>query len=306
MTRYVVRRLLILLPVWLTVYSLTFTLYHLTPGGSWDREKPVPPQVMAQLNQKYGLDRPLWRQYTDYLVGVVTRFDFGPSYSRVARGVGDIIQDLFPVSLRIGALAMTLAVLLGIPLGVLAAVRHQTIADRAALIISVLGVSVPSFVVGPLLIWVFALQMAWLPPGGIDGWQHHILPAITLSLFPMSLLARTMRAALIEVLQADYVRTARSKGLREALVVRRHALRNALIPVVTVGGILLAEVLVGSFYVETVFAVPGIGRQFVTSVSSRDYPLLMGVTLLMTTVVALVNLVVDLSYAFLDPRIRYG
>jgi oligopeptide transport system permease protein len=306
MTRYVVRRLLILLPVWLTVYTLTFTLYHLTPGGPWDREKPVPPQAMAQLNQKYGLDRPLWQQYTDYLVGVLTRFDFGPSYSRAARGVGDIIRDLFPVSLRIGALAMTLAVALGIPLGVLAAVRHQSLADRAALVISVLGVSVPSFVVGPLLIWVFALQLAWLPPGGIDSWQHHILPAITLSLFPMALLARATRASLIEVLQADYVRTARSKGLREALVVRRHALRNALIPVVTIGGILLAEVLVGSFYVETVFAVPGIGRQFVTSVSSRDYPLLMGVTLLITTVVALVNLVVDLSYAFLDPRIRYG
>ncbi|MCC7369346.1 MAG: ABC transporter permease [Chloroflexi bacterium] len=306
MTRYVVRRVLILLPVWLTVYTLTFTLYHLTPGGPWDREKPVPPQAIAQLNQKYGLDRPLWQQYLDYLGGVVTRFDFGPSYSRVARGVGDIIRELFPVSLRIGALAMSLAVLLGIPLGVMAAVRYQSVADRAALVISVLGVSLPSFVVGPILIWVFALQLAWLPPGGIDGWQHHILPAITLSLFPMSLLARATRASLIEVLSADYVRTARSKGLREGLVVRRHALRNALIPVITIGGILLAEVLVGSFYVETVFAVPGIGRQFVTSVTSRDYPLLMGVTLLMTTVVALVNLAVDLSYALLDPRIRYG
>ena len=306
MTRYILRRVLILVPVWLAVYTLTFALYHLTPGGPWDREKPVPPQAMAQLNQKYGLDRPLYQQYFDYLGGVVTRFDFGPSYSRLSRGVGDIIKDLFPVSLRIGALAMTLAVGVGIPLGVLAAVRYQSIADRAALVISVLGVSVPSFVVGPMLIWVFALQLAWLPPGGIDSWQHHLLPAITLSLFPMSLLARATRASLIEVLQADYVRTARSKGLREALVIRRHALRNSLIPVITIGGILLAEVLVGSFYVETVFAVPGIGRQFVTSVNSRDYPLLMGVTLVMTTVVSLVNLAVDLSYAYLDPRIRYG
>ncbi|MGE3272344.1 MAG: ABC transporter permease [Chloroflexota bacterium] len=306
MARYVLRRILILLPVWLTVYTLTFTLYHLTPGGPWDREKPVPPQAMAQLNQKYGLDRPLWQQYVDYLVGVFTRFDFGPSYSRLSRGVGEIIADLFPVSMRIGALAMTLAVGLGIPLGVLAAVRHQQIADRAAMVLAVLGVSLPSFVVGPILIWVFALSLAWLPPGGIDTWRHHILPAFTLSLFPMSLLARATRASLVEVLQADYVRTARSKGLREAIVIRRHALRNALIPVVTIGGILLAEVLVGSFYVETVFAVPGIGRQFVTSVTSRDYPLLMGVTLLMTTVVSLVNLAVDLTYAFLDPRIRYG
>jgi oligopeptide transport system permease protein len=306
MTRYVLRRILILLPVWLAVYTLTFTLYHLMPGGPWDREKPVPAQAMAQLNQKYGLDKPLWQQYLDYLGGVVSRFDFGPSYSRIGRGVGDIIVDLFPVSLRIGALAMSLAVGFGIPLGVLAAVRYHSIADRVALVISVLGVSVPSFVVGPILIWVFALNLAWLPPGGMDGWQHHLLPAITLSLFPMSLLARATRASLVEVLQADYVRTARSKGLHEALVVRRHALRNSLIPVITIGGILLAEVLVGSFYVETVFAVPGIGRQFVTSVNSRDYPLLMGVTLLMTTVVTLVNLAVDLSYAFLDPRIRYG
>jgi oligopeptide transport system permease protein len=306
MTRYILRRILILIPVWLAVYTLTFTLYHLTPGGPWDREKPVPAAAMAQMNQKYGLDRTLWQQYFDYLGGVVTRFDFGPSYSRLSRGVGDMIVDLFPVSLRIGALAMTLAVAVGLPLGVLAAVRYRSIADRAALVISVLGVSVPSFVVGPILIWVFALSLAWLPPGGIDSWQHHILPALTLSLFPMALLARATRSSLIEVLQADYVRTARSKGLHEALVIRRHALRNSLIPVITIGGILLAEVLVGSFYVETVFAVPGIGSQFVKSVTSRDYPLMMGVTLLMTTVVTLVNLAVDLSYAFLDPRIRYG
>jgi oligopeptide transport system permease protein len=306
MTRYLLRRILILLPVWLVVYTLTFTLYHLTPGGPWDREKPVPPQAMALLNQKYGLDRPLWQQYVDYLTGVVTRFDFGPSYSRQSRTVGDIIADLFPVSARIGLLAMLLAVGIGVPMGVAAASRHHTIADRAAMLIAVFGVSVPSFVVGPILIWVFALSLAWLPPGGIDSWRHHLLPAFTLSLFPMAMLARATRASLLEVLQADYVRTARSKGLGEALVVRRHALRNALIPVVTIGGILLAEVLVGSFYVETVFAIPGIGRYFVTSVSSRDYPLLMGVTLLMTTVVSVVNLVVDLTYAYLDPRIRYG
>jgi ABC-type dipeptide/oligopeptide/nickel transport system permease component len=306
MTRYLLRRVLILLPVWLTVYTLTFTLYHVTPGGPWDREKPVPPQAMAQLNQKYGLDRPLWQQYLDYLSGVFTRFDFGPSYSRQSRNVSEIIVDLFPVSARIGMLAMLLAVGLGIPLGVIAAANHSSLADRASMLVAVFGVSVPSFVVGPILIWVFALGLAWLPPGGIDTWRHHLLPAVTLSIFPMALLARATRASLLEVLAADYVRTARSKGLHEALVLRRHALRNALIPVVTIGGILLAEVLVGSFYVETVFAIPGIGRYFVTSVTSRDYPVLMGVTLLMTTVVALVNLVVDLTYAYLDPRIRYG
>jgi len=305
-SRYLLRRVLILLPVWLTVYSLTFGLYHLTPGGPWDREKPVPPQAMAQLDRKYGLDRPLWQQYVDYLQGVVTRFDFGPSYKNQSRSVGDIITDLFPVSAKIGLLAMTIAIGFGIPLGVLSAARHRSLVDHTSMLVSVLGVSVPSFVVGPLLIWLFALVLGWLPPGGVDGWRNYLLPAITLSLFPMALLARATRAAMLEVLSDDYVRTARSKGLHESLVIRRHALRNALIPVVTIGGVLLAEVLVGSFYVETVFAVPGIGRYFVTSVTSRDYPVLMGVTLLLTSVVAIVNLLVDVVYAYLDPRIRYG
>jgi oligopeptide transport system permease protein len=305
-SRYLLRRVLVLLPVWLTVYTLTFGLYHLTPGGPWDREKPVSPQAMALLDRKYGLDRPLWQQYVDYLQGVVTRFDFGPSYKSQSRTVGDIIVDLFPVSAKIGLLAIALAIGLGVPLGVLSAARHGTVADHASMLISVLGVSVPSFVVGPLLIWAFALGLGWLPPGGIESWRHYLLPAITLSVFPLALLARTTRATMLEVLRDDYIRTARSKGLHESLVIRRHALRNALIPVVTIGGVLLAEVLVGSFYVETVFAIPGIGRYFITSVTSRDYPVLMGVTLLLTSVVALVNLFVDVAYAYLDPRIRYG
>src|SRR3954466_501441 len=237
MTGYVVRRILILLPVWLAAYTLTFTLYHLTPGGPWDREKPIPPQAMEQMNRKYGLDKPLWQQYVDYLGGVVTRFDFGPSYKNLSRSVGDIIVDLFPVSATIGLLAMTLAIGLGIPLGILSAVRHRSIADHASMLVSVLGVSVPSFVVGPLLIWVFALILGWLPPGGIESWRHYLLPAVTLSLFPLALLARATRAAMLEVLRDDYVRTARSKGLHESLVVRRHALRNALIPIVTIGGV---------------------------------------------------------------------
>ena len=306
MTRYLLRRLLLLLPVWLAVYSLTFTLYHLTPGGPWDRERPVPKEAQEQLNRKYGLDKPLWQQYTDYLVGVVTRFDFGPSYKNISRSVGEIIGDFFPTSVRIGLLAMLIAAGLGVPLGIISALRHNSLADYGAMFAAVLGVSVPSFVIGPIFIWIFALSLGWVPSGGIDTWKNYLLPALTLSLAPLALLARYTRSAMLDVVRADYVRTARAKGLREALVVRRHALKNALIPVVTVGGVLLAEVMVGSFYVETVFAVPGIGRYFVTSVTNRDYPVLMGVTLLLASVVALVNLAVDLLYAYLDPRIRYG
>lgn len=306
MSRYVARRVLLLIPTLLAVYTLTFALYHVTPGGPWDRERPVPREAIAQLNRKYGLDRPLYQQYVDYLVGVLTRFDFGPSYKNISRNVAEIIGDFFPTSARIGLLAMLLAVGLGVPLGVLAALRHNEPVDYGASFLAVVGGSVPSFVIGPILIWLFALQLGWLPTGGIDSWRNYLLPAVTLSLGPLALLARYSRAAMLEVTRLDYVRTARAKGLRETLVVRRHALKNALIPIVTIGGVLLAEVVVGSFYVETVFAVPGIGRYFVTSVSNRDYPVLMGVTLLLASVVAVVNLIVDLLYAYLDPRIRYG
>src|SRR5215216_4089971 len=306
MRRYILRRALLLLPVWLAVFSLTFGLYHVTPGGPWDRERPVPREAQEQLNRKYGLDKPLPQQYVDYLAGVVTRFDFGPSYKNVSRSVGEIIADFFPTSARIGLLAMLIAVGVGIPLGVIAAGHHNSPADYASMLVAVLGVSVPSFVIGPIFIWIFALSLGWFPTGGVETWKNYLLPALTLSLAPLALLARYTRAALLEAMLTDYVRTARAKGLRESAVVRRHALRNALVPVVTVGGVLLAEITVGSFYVETVFAVPGIGRYFVTSVTNRDYPVLMGVTLLLASVVALVNLVVDLVYAALDPRIRYG
>ena len=306
MSRYVLRRVLLLLPIWLAVYTLTFALYHATPGGPWDRERPVPKEAMEQLNRKYGLDKPLPLQYVDYLAGVVTRFDFGPSYKNISRNVGEIIGDFFPTSARIGLLAMLLAVGVGVPLGIISAIRHNTIADYASMLVAVLGMSVPSFVVGPIFIWIFALSLGWVPTGGIDDWKSYLLPAVTLSLAPLALLARYTRAAMLEVTRTDYVRTARAKGLRETVIVHRHALKNALIPAVTVGGILLAEVIVGSFYVETVFSVPGIGRYFVTSVTNRDYPVLMGVTLLLASVVAIVNLLVDLAYAYLDPRIRYG
>jgi oligopeptide transport system permease protein len=305
MSHYVTRRILAVFPVLLAVYTLTFALFQITPGGPWDRERPVPREVVENLNRKYGLDKPVWQQYVDYLVGVVTRFDFGPSYKRVSRSVTDIIGDFFPTSAILGILAVGLAVLIGIPLGVISALRPNTPLDHLASFVAVVGYSVPSFIVGPLLVWVCALWLGWLPTSGADTWRHYILPALTLSLGPLALFARYTRSALLDVTHADYIRTARAKGLREAMIVGRHALRNALIPVATIGGVITAEIIVGSFYVETVFAVPGLGRYFVTSVTDRDYPVLMGVTLLLAGIVALANLVVDLFYAVLDPRIRY-
>jgi ABC-type dipeptide/oligopeptide/nickel transport system permease component len=201
---------------------------------------------------------------------------------------------------------MLFAAAVGIPLGVISAIRFHTAADYGSMFLAVVGISVPSFVIGPLLIWVFALNLGWVPTGGIDQPRNYVLPAITLGLAPLALIARFTRSAMLEVVRTDYIRTARAKGLIEQAVVTRHALRNALIPVVTVAGVLMAEVMVGSFYVETVFVVPGIGRYFVTSVTDRDYPVLMGVTLLLASLIALANLIVDLLYAYLDPRIRYG
>jgi oligopeptide transport system permease protein len=297
---------LAIVPVLLAVYTLTFILFQLTPGGPWDKERPVPREVMENLNRKYGLDRPVWQQYADYLIGVVTRFDFGPSYKRVSRSVTDTIGDFFPTSATLGVVAVGLAVLIGVPLGVIAALRPNTVIDHLATFIAIVGFSVPAFIVGPLLVWICALWLGWLPTSGADTWRHFILPSVTLSLTPLALFARYTRSAMLDVRHADYIRTARAKGLRETIVVTRHALRNALIPVATVGGVIAAEIIVGSFYVETVFALPGLGRYFVTSVTDRDYPVLMGVTLLLAGIVAVANLVVDLLYAVLDPRIRYS
>lgn len=305
MSGYILRRVLLLIPTLLAVYTITFVLFRLTPGGPWDKERPVPREIQQHLDRKYGLDRPILEQYTSYLIGVVTRFDFGPSYKNVSRTVNDTIADFFPVSLRLGLMAITLGLLIGVPLGIVSALKHNSWLDYGSMFFAIVGVSVPSFVIGPILVWIFALTLRWVPTGGFDRPEQWILPALTLALSPAALLARYTRSAMLEVLRMDYIRTARAKGLREHLVVIRHALRNALIPVVTVAGVLLAVIMTGSFFIEFIFNVPGLGRYFVTSVTNRDYPVLMGVTLLFASSVALMNLVVDIAYAYLDPRIRY-
>jgi len=312
MYRYVICRTLLLVPTILAVYTITFALIHLTPGGPWDREKPVPAEIQAHLNKKYGLDQPIWEQYFRYIWDVVRYFDFGPSYKSTSRTVNDVIRDHFPISIQLGLLAMAIGTIVGVTLGVVSALRQNSWIDYASMFFAILGVSVPSFVVGPVFVLVFSLWLNkltagqfWLPSGSWGRPEHFVLPAATLALYPAALLARYTRSSMLEVIHADYIRTARAKGLMERAVIIRHALKNALIPVVTVAGWLVAIILTGSFYVETVFSVPGLGRYFVTSVSNRDYPVLMGVTLLFAGVVAVMNLLVDLLYAYIDPRITY-
>ncbi|HEX3246479.1 MAG TPA: ABC transporter permease, partial [Chloroflexota bacterium] len=210
MSLYIARRVLAIVPVLLAVYTLTFILFQLTPGGPWDKERPVPREVMENLNRKYGLDRPVWQQYADYLIGVVTRFDFGPSYKRVSRSVTDTIGDFFPTSATLGVVAVGLAVLIGVPLGVIAALRPNTVIDHLATFIAIVGFSVPAFIVGPLLVWICALWLGWLPTSGADTWRHFILPSVTLSLTPLALFARYTRSAMLDVRHADYIRTARA------------------------------------------------------------------------------------------------
>ena len=303
---FIIRRILALIPTLLLIYSLTFFLMHSTPGGPWDTgEKPIPADVQERLKAAYGLDKPLWQQYTDFL-GKAIRGDLGPSYTQRSRSVADIISETFPVSLQLAALATAIATIVGIPLGILGAVRHNRPLDYLSTFVSVFGVSTPSYVVTSLLVLLLASNLHLVPTSGWDGiWSPKVIvPALSLALYPMAVLARYTRASLLEVLRTDYMRTARSKGLAEQSILMRHGVRNALLPVITIAGVVLADVATGSFFVETIYQVPGIGRHFVQSISGRDYPVIIGTVLLLGLVVSVMNLVVDLIYPLLDPRIR--
>jgi ABC-type dipeptide/oligopeptide/nickel transport system permease component len=308
MYQYIVRRALLLIPSLLAVFTITFFLMHATPGSPWDRTgRPLPAQVVERLNEKYGLDQPVWQQYLTYLGNIVLRGDLGESYNRAGQDVTTILLRFFPVSLQLGTLAMLIALTAGTTLGVLSAYHHNTLLDRAATFLAIVGVSTPNYVVATLLIIVLSIYLGWLPTGGWDGIASNkvIIPALALALFPTALLARYVRSRMLEVWRADYIRTARAKGVRETLILLRHGLRNALIPAVTVAGIAFAEVVTGSFFVESITAVPGIGRYFVTSVMARDYPVIIGTTLLYAAIVMVMNLVVDILYTYLDPRLHY-
>ncbi len=290
------------------VYTVAFLLVHATPGGPWDNaEKPLAPQVIENLKIKYHLNEPFWKQYLLYL-REAAHGSLGPSYVNTARDVSEIIVDFFPVSVQLGAVAMLVALAMGIPLGTLAAVYRNTSVDYMSMGIVVIGISIPNYVMATVLVTVLAVLLHWLPTGGWGGVLdvRVIIPAIAIGFRPATTLARYLRTSLLEVLGQDYIRTARAKGLAGRSVVIRHGLRNALIPIATVSGILIADVITGSFFVETITRVPGIGRYFVTATTGRDYPVLLALALLFGAIIITMNILVDLSYAVLDPQVRYG
>jgi len=307
MTTFIVRRVLWMIPSLLVVFTLTFVVVHATPGSPWDEsEKPLPEAVKQNLAKQYHLDDPLPKQYADYLINAL-HGDLGPSYRSVERSVSEIIAATLPVSAQLGLASMLFALLVGIPLGTLAAVKHNSWIDYVASLITVSGLATPPFVRVSLLVVALSLGVAWLPTGGWNGiWDvRAIIPTLAIGLGPAAILARYTRSSLLEVLGQDFIRTARAKGLQEVMIVIRHAMKNALIPVLTVAGVTLSNVITGAFFVERIYGVPGIGRQFVDSVTGRDYPLLLGIVLIFAILISVVNLLTDISYGYADPRIRY-
>jgi len=298
-------RLLGLVPTLLILITLAFFLIRVAPGGPFDGEKLLPPEIRANLDANYHLDEPLLQQYFRYLGQIITG-DFGPSFQYKDWTVNELIAQGFPVSATIGGLAMVLAFVLGTLIGTLAALRQNTLADYSAMGVAMLGISIPNFVVAPLLILVLAVYAGWLPAGGWDwSWQRMVLPVITLALPVVAYIARLTRGSMIEVLHSNYIRTARAKGLPEYLVIRRHALKPAILPVISYMGPATAALITGSVVIERIYSVPGLGSYFVQGALNRDYTLVMGVVIFYGVVIVVLNFIVDLLYAWLNPRIRY-
>ena len=303
MLRFVIRRILWLVLVLFIVLAITFILMHLVPGGPWDREKALAPKVVEALNKRYGLDKPLWEQFFNYIGGVL-HGDLGISYSRSDRTVTSILMEGLPKTATLGVLAFILAQALGIPFGMAAALKQNSLIDYISVLFATIFASIPGFVLGILLMIIFSVTLHWLPTSGWGSVQQLIMPVLCLAALPAAQSARITRASTLDVMRQDYVRTARSKGLMENVVRVRHIFRNSLIPVVTVAGPELANLVTGSFIIENLFAIPGIGRMFVQGIGARDYSLIMGAILFYAITIALLNLVVDILYAAIDPRIR--
>lgn len=302
---YIIKRIFNAFIVLWIVITITFFLMHAIPGGPFTAEKSLPPYVLHSIEERYKLNDPLYKQYGDYLCNLV-QGDLGPSFKYPGRSVNDIIKEGFPVSFKLGIEAILIAIIIGIPAGILAGVKKDKWQDRAVNFFTTLGVAVPSFVVAALLIYVLSTKLHLLPAAMWNGWRYEIMPALALSGMPMSFIARLTRSSMLDILSQDYIKTARAKGLSWSRVLIKHALPNSLIPVVTYLGPMTASILTGSFVIETIFAIPGLGQYFVTSIYNRDYTVILGVTIFYSVIVIVLNMVVDLLYPLLDPRIKIG
>ena len=306
MTGYIIRRILWIIPVLWAIATVTFVLMQFVPGGPFDREKELPVNVKARLEAKYNLDKPVTEQYLHYMINLA-QGDLGSSF-RNGRPVTAIIREGLPTSLQLGTTAFIFAVVVGMTLGTVAALNQHRLPDYFSVFFATVGSSMPNFVLATFLVVIFSVELGWFDVLGweLGNYRKMVLPALSLGVLPAAYIARITRASMLEVLRQDYIRTARAKGLREYSVVLRHTIKNAMVPILTILGPIFAILVTGSFIIEKVFAINGVGRHFVDSVFSRDYGLIMGTTLFYATVVALANLVVDLLYAWVDPRIRYN
>lgn len=304
MLNFIVRRLLLIIPMALLVITLTWVLIRMAPGNFYTQEKKLPPAVEENIKKKYGLDKSIVEQY-GILMWNIVRGDFGESLKYEGQTVNEIIGRHFPYSATIGFFAYILALIVGLAAGIVAALKQNSAADYGSMSLAMLGLSVPNFVIGPILVLIFSLWLYWFPPARITGFSSYVLPVITLSAIYAAYIARLTRAGMLEVMRSDYIRTARAKGLSETKVLLKHALRGGLIPVVSFTGPALAALLAGTVVIEKVFAIPGLGNIFIQSVLNRDEPLILGIVAFLSILVMIFNLLVDISYAFLDPRIRY-
>ena len=303
MAKYITKRVIMAVITIFAVATLTFFLMNMVPGGPFMSEKAISPQAQAALNEKYGLDKPLSEQYATYMKSLL-HGDLGLSVKQRGRTVNMIIASKFPVSARIGGLAILTAVLVGVPLGSIAAYKRGTIIDNIIIVFSTFGIAVPSFVVCTILMYILSLKLGLLLTYGLTSWKNYIMPVISLAFYPSSYIARLMRSSMLDVMGQDYMRTARAKGLSQVISIFKHALRNAILPVVTYLGPLLAYTVTGSFIVEKIFTIPGLGSEFIGSITGRDYPLIMGTTIFLAALMVIMNALVDIAYKFIDPRIN--
>lgn len=303
MGKYILKRIGASALTLFVVMSITFFMMRAIPGGPFTDEKSLPPEVMEKVMERYKMNDPLYKQYLDYTVNVL-KFDLGPSFRYEGRTVNELIKESFPISARIGGMAIIISLMIGIPTGVMSAIKRGKFTDKFLSVISIIGVTIPNFVIATLCIYFFVLKLGFASVGVSTGFKNMLLPAITLAGYPTAFISRIVRSSMLEVIQQDYIRTARAKGIFEKKVVYIHALKNALMPVLTYLGPLTAGILTGSFVVEQIFGITGLGTYFVTSIQNRDYTTILGVTIFYSILLVTFNLIVDICYAFLDSRIK--